>query len=179
MIEYLAISATPNLGWRSHTLETNDAPHDFVDLFYVHIRVILTDRIFLLDKCQPGSDDQEDQRPESQVPAKRDETVSERCGSEVFVPAHQPVREAPQCAYENSTLLKDRKTVKARALPMPKPIVWAVEAYDRFWGERRVRAQPKCQLSSQCLCEVTHHRQRYLYVSACKTAQNDRETYPE
>jgi hypothetical protein len=34
--------------------------------------------------------------------------------------------------YENSTLLKDRKTVKARALPMPKPIVWAVEAYDKF-----------------------------------------------
>jgi hypothetical protein len=45
-------------------------------------------------------------------------------------------------AYENSTLLKDRKTVKARALPMPKPIVWAVEAYDKFCGDSSVRAQP-------------------------------------
>lgn len=44
--------------------------------------------------------------------------------------------------YENSTLLKDRNTVKARALPMPKPIVWAVEAYDKFCGDSSVRAQP-------------------------------------
>jgi hypothetical protein len=69
MTEYLIVSTSPMLAGR-HTLETDDTPHDFVDLFDVHIRIILADRIFLLDKCQPGSDDQEDQGPESQVPAK-------------------------------------------------------------------------------------------------------------
>ena len=54
---------------------------------------------------------------------------------------------ADQSAYENSKLLNDKKTVKARALPMPRPIVWAVEAYDKFWGERRVSAQPDSSVS--------------------------------
>lgn len=62
-----------------HTLETDDTPHDFVDFLNVHIWVILTDGIFLLDKRQPGGYYQEDQSPETQIPAKRDETVVERC----------------------------------------------------------------------------------------------------
>lgn len=32
--------------------------------------------------------------------------------------------------------------MKLRALPMPIPIVWAVDAYERLGWERRVRAQP-------------------------------------
>jgi len=80
---------------------------------------------------------------------------------------------------ENSTLLNDKKTVKARALPMPKPIVWAVEAYDRFCGESSVSAQPIYQPSSDVLCKATHHQQQYLFGSACHIVQSDRETYPE
>jgi hypothetical protein len=38
---------------------------------------------------------------------------------------HEAEREfdGSKWTYENSTLLNDKKTVKARALPMPKPIV--------------------------------------------------------
>ena len=32
--------------------------------------------------------------------------------------------------------------MKLRALPIPRPMVWAVEAYERLGGERRVSAQP-------------------------------------
>jgi len=52
--------------------------------------------------------------------------------------------------------------VKARALPMPRPIVWAVEAYDKFWGESSVRAQPESQSQSPAHLQPIHHQQRYL-----------------
>ena len=68
----------PHVDCEELTLETDDTPHHFVDLLDVHIWVILTDCIFLLDKCQPSRDDEEDQRPEPQVSAKRDETVFKR-----------------------------------------------------------------------------------------------------
>lgn len=58
-----------------HTLKTDDTPHDLVYFLNVHIRVILTDCVLLLNECQPGSDDQEDQGPEPEVSAKRDQTV--------------------------------------------------------------------------------------------------------
>lgn len=66
---------------------------------------------------------------------------------------------------ENSTLLKARKTVKLRALPMPIPIVWAVDAYERLGWERRVRAQPiECGLmgDGRVFGGWAYHQQRYL-----------------
>lgn len=50
-------------------------------------------------------------------------------------------------AHEKSTELNARKTVKLRALPIPRPIVWAVEAYDRFCGDSNVKAQPSTAIS--------------------------------
>jgi hypothetical protein len=50
--------------------------------------------------------------------------------------------EGREVTHENSTELKARKTVKLRALPIPRPMAWAVEAYERLDGERRVSAQP-------------------------------------
>jgi hypothetical protein len=44
--------------------------------------------------------------------------------------------------HVNSTLLKARKTVKEAKKPEFKPIVWQVDAYDRFSGDRSVSAQP-------------------------------------
>jgi hypothetical protein len=75
--------------WKRHTFETDNTPHDFIDFLDVHVRVVLTDRVFLFHKCQPSSDDQEYQGPESQVPAERDESVFEGSGSEVLVSSRQ------------------------------------------------------------------------------------------
>lgn len=55
--------------------------------------------------------------------------------------------------------------MKLRALPMPIPIVWAVDAYERLGWERRVRAQPiECGLmgDGRVFGGRAYHQQRYL-----------------
>jgi hypothetical protein len=74
---------------RINTFKTDYAPHDLVDLLDVHVRIIFADRIFLFDKCQPGSDDQEYQSPEPQISTKRNQSVFERNRTKVLVATRQ------------------------------------------------------------------------------------------
>lgn len=49
---------------RTLTLETDDTPHDLVNFFHVHIRVIVTSRVLLLGQDEPYREDEEDSSPE-------------------------------------------------------------------------------------------------------------------
>ena len=49
--------------------------------------------------------------------------------------------------YENASLLRARNTVKDAKKPVFKPIVWQVDAKDRFSGDKRVKAQPSTAMS--------------------------------
>ena len=50
--------------------------------------------------------------------------------------------------YLNASLFSARKTVKEAKYPVFRPIVWHVDAYERFSSERRVSAHPKNAVSS-------------------------------
>lgn len=52
-------------------------------------------------------------------------------------------------AYENSILFNAKKTVKLIVYPTANPIVWAVDAYDRFGGDNRVNAHPSTAISTE------------------------------
>lgn len=48
---------------RTLTFQTDDTPHDLVNLFHVHIRVIVTGRILLLGQDEPYRENEEDSSP--------------------------------------------------------------------------------------------------------------------
>ena len=46
-------------------------------------------------------------------------------------------------------LFNAKKTVKLIVYPTANPIVWAVDAYDRFGGDNRVNAHPSTAISTK------------------------------
>lgn len=72
---------------RGRTFETDDTPHNFVHLFHIHIRIILTRWIFLFQNCQPHCYAHKHHGPESHVTPQRNERIIEwlRRRAKVFV----------------------------------------------------------------------------------------------
>jgi hypothetical protein len=74
--------------------------------------------------------------------------------------------------HEKSTLLKARNTVKLEAVPIPNPMVCAVEAYERFGAESSVRAHPARHVSDQANISdlyipstaISEHSQHIFYL---------------
>lgn len=75
-------------GWEGgRTFETDDTPHNLVHLFHIHIRIILTGRIFLFQDRQPHRHTHKYHSPKPHVASQRNERVIKwlRRGAKVFV----------------------------------------------------------------------------------------------
>lgn len=67
------------------TLQLDDTPHHLVHLLDVHIRVILTDRIFSLVHGQAKCDQCEHDGPEAHVGTEGEKAVWQGLGAEVAI----------------------------------------------------------------------------------------------
>lgn len=72
---------------RGRTFETDDTPHNLVHLFHIHIRIILTGRIFLFQNRHPHRHTHKHHSPKLHVTPQRNERVIEWSGrgAKVFV----------------------------------------------------------------------------------------------
>ena len=68
------------------TLQADDAPHDRVDLFNIHVWLVVCHWIFGLVNCDTDGDDNENDCPESEETAKRDQSVRQWYRAEILVP---------------------------------------------------------------------------------------------